>query len=419
MNPVLLAYCQNDSVRPGATVDFKVSCTGTISYRADIVRLLCCETAPHPPGFREEVVVSTVSGDYPARRQKIPIGSYARVPGPGPFNRLSSLTAQAMIWPTRPGRGTQAIMGTWSQAQLSGFSLYLDENGALAFRLGDGEASQTFSTGVRLTSRRWYLVAASFDAASGRVILHQELQRDKRFPDQSSIAVEEIASCRLSAGADALLFAAWHQEERGGEVCVGGHFDGKIERPRLSDRVLGRAEIDALGGVELPAALQAALVGAWDFSRDIRSDRISDISANELDGKTVNLPLRGATGVNWTGREWAWRHAPEQYGAIHFHADDLYDAGWETDFSFRVPEEMPSAIYAARLRAGESEFYVPFYVRAPVNRTTAEVLFLVPSATYMAYANPVWRVTSPVTDRNIGKLTVVDETDLLCWSTRR
>jgi len=33
-----------------------------------------------------------------------------------------------------------------------------------------------------------------------------------------------------------------------------------------------------------------------------------------------------------------WRRAPEQYGAIHFHDDDLEDAGWEPDFALTLPD---------------------------------------------------------------------------------
>ncbi|GIS89206.1 MAG: hypothetical protein CM1200mP18_19160 [Gammaproteobacteria bacterium] len=40
------------------------------------------------------------------------------------------------------------------------------------------------------------------------------------------------------------------------------------------------------------------------------------------------------TGANWDGSEMCWRHLPQQYGAIHFHEDDIYDFEWETDFSF-------------------------------------------------------------------------------------
>ena len=40
----------------------------------------------------------------------------------------------------------------------------------------------------------------------------------------------------------------------------------------------------------------------------------------------------------------SWRHAPQEYGAIHFHDDDLYDAGWETNFEYVVPTGLRSGV---------------------------------------------------------------------------
>ena len=57
------------------------------------------------------------------------------------------------------------------------------------------------------------------------------------------------------------------------------------------------------------------------------------------------------TGQNWDGTEMNWRHAPHQYGAIHFHDDDMIDARWDTDFSFTVPPDLRSGCYAAMLDA--------------------------------------------------------------------
>ena len=48
---------------------------------------------------------------------------------------------------------------------------------------------------------------------------------------------------------------------------------------------------------------------------------------------------------------------------------------------------MRSGVYAARLRAGEDEDYLPFFVRPPPGRPSASIVLLVPSATYLAYAN--------------------------------
>ena len=48
------------------------------------------------------------------------------------------------------------------------------------------------------------------------------------------------------------------------------------------------------------------------------------------------------TGWNFSGEEMCWRHARHEYGAIHFHDDDLYDAGWDVDFEWQVPARMAS-----------------------------------------------------------------------------
>ena len=61
--------------------------------------------------------------------------------------------------------------------------------------------------------------------------------------------------------------------------------------------------------------------------------------------------------------------APGEYGAIHFHRDDLEDAGWEADFELTIPADLPSGIYAAWLRAGDDEDYLPFTVRPPRGTT--------------------------------------------------
>jgi N,N-dimethylformamidase len=93
------------------------------------------------------------------------------------------------------------------------------------------------------------------------------------------------------------------------------------------------------------------------------------------------------TGYNWSGKETDFKRAPNEYGAIHFHDDDLEDAGWNCDFEWQVPQDLPSGVYAARLKAGEQFDYVPFFVRPAKGRAQAKILFLVPTLSYMAYGN--------------------------------
>ena len=99
-------------------------------------------------------------------------------------------------------------------------------------------------------------------------------------------------------------------------------------------------------------------------------------------------------GSTWTGQEMCWRHAPGEYGAIHFHDDDLYDSGWATDFTYTVPDGLRSGVYAVRLEAGDVEDMIPFFVRPPRGRPTADVCVLMPTFTYIVYANIARDVTN-------------------------
>ena len=96
------------------------------------------------------------------------------------------------------------------------------------------------------------------------------------------------------------------------------------------------------------------------------------------------------TGHNWKGDQIDFNDAPDEYGALYFNDDSLDDAGWEVDFELTVPEGLKSGVYAARLKAGEgaeNEDYVPFFVRPPRGVSSADILFLAPTNSYIAYAN--------------------------------
>ena len=105
------------------------------------------------------------------------------------------------------------------------------------------------------------------------------------------------------------------------------------------------------------------------------------------DGVLHQLPTRGVTGPRWDGSVQAWTVDPSHYDAVHFHTDDLYDAGWPTTATVDLPTDLPSGIYAFRMRAPHGEDRIPFFVRPALGAPTADVALLMPSCTYMAYAN--------------------------------
>ena len=163
-----------------------------------------------------------------------------------------------------------------------------------------------------------------------------------------------------------LIFAAHLSDTSNGRMAVAGHYNGKIERPRLANRALSRIEMEQIRGDIIPFSLQNAVVAAWDFSKEMTTEKVVDASANRCHGETFQLPARAMIGSNWTGEEMCWRHKPEQYGAIHFHDDDLYDCGLGGSiFRFTVPAGLKSGLYAAHVAIDDDEDFMPFVVKPP------------------------------------------------------
>ena len=115
--------------------------------------------------------------------------------------------------------------------------------------------------------------------------------------------------------------------------------------------------------------------------------RIVNIGPHGLHGEVVNLPARAMTGANWDGTEMCWRHGPEQYGAIYFHEDDLYDCGWESDFTFTIPASLKSGVYAMRLTCDTVSEMLPFFVRPQRGQPRSTACVLIPTFTYTVYGN--------------------------------
>jgi N,N-dimethylformamidase len=403
----ITGYADKISARPGETLRFMVNCERP-RYRADIVRLVCGDLNPDGPGIREQVVPTPANTSYKGRSQSIEAGSYVLIPNSPLLQNLKSFTVQAMLWPTTPDSGTQAIVSKWQDRRRSGFALVI-RAGRLALQLGDGQGNvEVVSTSKPLLARQWYFVAASYDAETRRVTLYQEPQTDYPTVSDAARVRKKIQLERVGSNQSALMFGALRTGSGKGKLDQ--KFNGKIDSPRLANRVLDRSEMERLkSGV--PVHLQQSVVGAWDFSRDISATAVTDTSPNRLHGETVNMPARGMKGYNWSGESMDWKQAPQHYGAIHFHDDDVYDAGWEVDFSLTVPAELKSGLYAARLRSGAEEDYIPFVVK-PAKGKEKKLAFLLPTASYMAYANEHMATNAGLIELLSGRLAPLDKNSL-------
>ena len=117
----LLSYTDRLWARPGDTVTVHASAEGIDTVDAELVRLVCGDTSPGGPGYREEAVAGTALS-FPGGHQPLHAGSCIVADDAAPFTALDSFTLQIIVWPTTPLAGEQAVMGLWDSEQAAGFS---------------------------------------------------------------------------------------------------------------------------------------------------------------------------------------------------------------------------------------------------------------------------------------------------------
>ena len=398
----ILGYCAPWSAAPGEAVDVKVSAPADSTFESQLLRVICADPVPGGAGMDLRPVAHESNGAHPGRPQSNPVGSYLVVPASVQFDRLAALTLQCIVQPTLLPGHTQALISHWCEATRRGFALELDAQGHLFCRIGEGTSVSTLSLPERISLRAWWSVWARFDAAAGRLEIGQEPLAPGLGPDRPCAAAAHSGCTSIAGNSLPLLIAA--QPDAQGGAWHTAHFNGKIERPRIAQRWLDADERERLAADTIDPLLAPALIAAWDFAQGIKSDEVPDLGPHALHARAVNLPSRGVKGARWSGDVQAWPLAPTQYAAIHFHDDDLYDAGWVTDFVLRLPDDLPSGYYALRLRAEGDESCLPFFVRPPRGRATAPVAFLASTATYIAYANYRFALTTDFNEALLGRL---------------
>jgi N,N-dimethylformamidase len=379
----LTGYADQLSVSPGEPIAFMVS-TSEDSYQATIVQLVHGDTNRRGPGFKERVIENTVAGEFPGNSQQTRSGSYVLVPDSRELD-LESFTLQAWALPTRPLSGRfQGLISRVNEGDGCGFGLFINPTGALSLLLSDGDRSVWLVNKTPVEQREWTFVAGSFDRASGMARLYT--QRISRWGGQKI----EMTGCPATfrAGPTACSVRIGSSTYAGPDTAEQSSYDGKIDRPRVFGRALTTGEIQRLAEGSAPADVASgSFYAAWDFGTDQSGIEIPDLGPAAIHGVVVNQPTRGVTGFNWSGNECDFRLRPDEYSAIHFHADDLEDAAWDRSIECQVPPQLKSGIYALRLRSGDLEDHIPFIVRSPSVGTDRKVVFLLPTMTYLAYAN--------------------------------
>jgi N,N-dimethylformamidase len=144
---------------------------------------------------------------------------------------------------------------------------------------------------------------------------------------------------------------------------------------RTLDVAIGRIAI-ASRGAEV-AAFRIPAVG--------RCTRLAPMSGDGAELRFHNAPTFATRSARWDGTAQDPRRAPDHYDAVRLHDDDLDDAGWPVTHRIAVPEEAESGVYGLTVHAAGRSVTWPFFVTS--RRRGADLLFLVPTFTYLAYAD--------------------------------
>lgn len=377
----LTGYTDRLSLRPGETLEFRLSAEGadsdnTRTVHSRLTQCVCADPNPAGPGLQELSAEQWYAPEqHELIEQPINAGSCAATEAVELLPDAAQFHMQATVWPTRLDGASQCIIACGA------LSLCIDADRRLCCRIHDHE----LCCSEALQERQWQTLSVQLLRKGLQLeVVLQCAPVDKPGPasnkatpavvSRTATVLEAAVLDSLLAEPRAVVVAACLQDGRFVE-----HFNGKIEAPGI------RAEHPDLAH---------AWSLSWDFSEAMHSCTVPDRESRGHPLNLHNFPTRAMTGSQWLGEEMCWRHAAAQYSAIHFHDDDLLDVGWKTSFSYRIPDDMPSGVYLMRIGDEEHEEALPFFVCAPSGKPGNRVCMLVPTFTYAIYGNharPDWK----------------------------
>ena len=386
----LTGYVDRLSARPGEKIDFKLSVepvaeldkrsiaptnmeTDLRPYTRPVntwlTHCICADPNPEGPGIIERAANQWYeSAIYQASQQRINAGSYGICHSQTELSDVIAITLSAKIWPTLNIDSNQCIIS------FGALSLSISADSTVSCQLG--ERQLICERSLRL--RQWVSVSLRLEKKNNGASLTLAWMRadensESEIREFSDIAASDFSFQNISDSIAAITVAAQHSS--GG---ITNHYNGKIEAPEVT--------IEYAHG-KSPQRL------SWDFSKNMSSNTVPGVHNPDDELTLHNSPARAMTGSSWKAQEMSWRHAPELYGAIHFHDDDLIDADWETTFSWRIPPKMPSGVYVMRISCDGNEDAIPFYVCPPKDKPGNRLCVLIPTFTYAIYGNharPDW-----------------------------
>lgn len=246
----------------------------------------------------------------------------------------------------------------------------MDKSGSLGARVGGSSKVQEVSFSEKLSRDQWYHVELSIDRLSRKVRLRAQTKSADlgQIPiilDQEATLADEIQI----ASNKSLVVASNSDETRVASYGIkSATFNGKIDGLKIESIWAGKLE---------------TLLNL-DFSLEIPTDQVRDVSGNSHHGTLINAPARAVTAHDWDASQNDWTRASYGYGAIHFHDDDLDDAAWDTSFELQIPPSLRSGCYGVHVNDGVTQDIITFFVRPDLDtEKPPSVALIMPTFTYI------------------------------------
>lgn len=428
----LAGYTDRLSARPGDTVKFHLSSLAAkpkddssigaqpsfTPVSVKLTRSICADPNPKGPGIIEEDASQWFppTDDIQVPYQKIPRGSYAQTksnvslrlspcqslstPSDGAiFDFISKISVSIWFFPTlfmnsritsKHNAPPFQILWQWGDH----CRVVVTPSGHLeAPPIGrDGFCR----TDLPLKLHRWYRIEYTMELEENRTRTCR-LKVDNKLDGNNRII--DHASARESF----VPLESFSSIEAPFELAKHGTLNGRLEDPSI--RVTGILASSS------PASTspQKYVLAFWNTSVyksthyldpwtiPFRSQLIPEKDWGKFSLILHQHPTRAIKGRNWDGSELCWRHDPSQYGAIHFHDDDVYDFQWDPTFEWIVPQDTPSGVYIMRFQDGsQNQEAVPIFVCPPkqsteaaefMRKTKKKLAVVIPTFTYVMYGN--------------------------------
>jgi len=342
----LIGYSDKISLRSEETISFKVSSTLKTPFSASLKRSISADPNPLSVGIIEEDASKYFkTASFRSRTQDFNPGSYAISKKSIKINIKKELCINVIIFPTLFTGGKQTILS------IDNLEIYIDSNGKINLSI----EKENISVSESLLFNSWYELEIKF-LKNGKTTISQKQiknKHQKKLIHKGKLNLKTMLKGKLSLAAFI------------GKQKASNHYNGKIEAPKI--------------------IADGKKVFECNLSNNTSFSYVKSTIGPTLELK--NFPTRAVTSSKWDGSEMNWQHKPDHYSAIHFHNDDIYDFKWDTDFKFKIPNNMPSGIYVMKIEGEGYEDSMPFFLAPKIKKIKNKICVLISTFTYSIYGN--------------------------------